>query len=217
MPGKPTNADQAALAEGLEENVKLGIHYAVEKAMSKTNSDVAGTKKEVKHISAEMAGLKEELKGVSKGMEENMSKMMEDNMAKMMAMMKGLLDKSGSDQADQQATVDNTQPEPKPKSIPRVNTAFKPDELTLDFTLAAFKTWKARFQDYYRMNAMEGLPDENQAAHLRSCISMRTQDHLRIFMSMSPDAKWSEILELLERYFTEQSNVTSRRVEFSNC
>ena len=223
-----SSADKKTLAEGLEANVKAGINVAVEEALKKTDGKVKALStqisKQAETTSADIKGMKEELKALSKTPKIDA---MEQNMAKMMAMIQGLANPNANPNSP---TTPEVQPPPAQqpqaqqqpqssdsKKTSRVNTAFKPEELNLDFTLAAFKTWKARFNDYFRMNEMENLPQENQAAHIRSCISMKTQDHLRIFMAMKPESKCAEILELLEKYFTGQSNVTSRRVEFSNC
>ncbi|XP_059091120.1 uncharacterized protein LOC131886737 [Tigriopus californicus] len=64
---------------------------------------------------------------------------------------------------------------------------------------------------------MDRLPPEGQSAYLRSCISTRTLDTIRIYMGVSVGATCVTILDSLAEYFTRQSNITLRRVEFSTC
>ncbi|TRY61930.1 hypothetical protein TCAL_14929 [Tigriopus californicus] len=105
----------------------------------------------------------------------------------------------------------------QPSVVPRVNTSLKPEQLTNDFTLSQFKSWKSQWRDYFVMNLMDRLPPEGQSAYLRSCISSRTLDTIRIYMGVSVGATCVTILDSLAEYFTRQSNITLRRVEFSTC
>ena len=156
-----------------------------------------------------MSGIKQEMKAQAQSMEASMEKMM--------AMIQGLAaGKPKPEKDEEEETVPAAEDRSKPSSS-KVNVAFKPDNLTLDYTLAQFKTWKARFQDYYRMNKLGAMDDGDQAAHVRSCMTMQVQDHLRLYMHLKEDSSCEEALELLEQYFSGKSNITSRRVEFSNC
>ena len=140
-------ADKKTLAEGLEANVKAGINVAVEEALKKTDGKVNTLSKQITTTSADIKGLKEELKALSKNPKIDA---MEQNMAKMMAMIQGLANPSANSNSPttpevQSPPAQQPQAQQQPQSsdskkTSRVNTAFKPEELNLDFTQAAFKT-----------------------------------------------------------------------------
>ena len=205
-------------AAELEEATKAAIDGAVEDGLAKSQKIVA-LSTDVNEMKGNVGQLNDNVGALTGNVDEVKGNVasIQDELVELTRMMKELLKPKPEPEPDNPDNPTPPGPTGPKKQQPRVNPAFKPEELTLDFTLAAFKTWKSRFRDYYRMNVMGDLPPENQAAHLRSCISMKTQDHLRIFMSMGADARYDEILDMLEEYFTGQSNVTSRRVEFSTC
>ena len=215
-----SKSDKATHAEGLEKHVKAGIEVAVDNALAKsqkaTQKQLAEAQKETQEkLEAAQRAAQEAQKATEHRLAESAADMsgMKDDLKALMQLVKGMAE-------DKKTKPEQEQEEPKPNAEPksqRVDTSFKPDELTLDYTLAEFKTWRKRFLDYRNMNRMSNFDEGQQACHIRSCMSMRTQDHMRIYMDLGDDAKPDEMLEVLDRYFNNKSNVASRRVEFSNC
>lgn len=91
----------------------------------------------------------------------------------------------------------------------RLVTALKPDSLESGASLAIFRSWRLRFEDYYRTNNMGSLSIENQRAHLRSCISVNIQDTLRLLLDIQDDAPVSEVLDALQTHFGESLNLAT--------
>lgn len=99
----------------------------------------------------------------------------------------------------------------------KFQTTLKPEKLELDASIADFRNFRTQFEDYYAANKMERLPIREQRAHLRSCLDTKVQDTVKHLLEVKDDAHVNDVLEALNRHFSESLKLMTRRLHFNQC
>lgn len=103
------------------------------------------------------------------------------------------------------------------KPTTRINTALKPDELSVDASLADFKVWRTSYCDYYTSNHMDKFPIREQRAYLRGCLDVKTIQVMEQLLDVTESMEVNAVLEVLQKHFEESLSVMTRRVAFHRC
>eukprot|EP00094_Tigriopus_californicus_P007799 TCALIF_07511-PA protein Name:"Protein of unknown function" AED:0.46 eAED:0.46 QI:0/0/0/0.33/0.2/0.33/6/0/406 len=144
-----------------KEAILSTIAEKVASAVGPTQQDANELKEELKSTSADVTGMKDEMKALTQLTTDLSFK---------------LYGGSPHKQQEEECMPEDVPQETK-RSSPRIDTNFKPEELTMDLTLASFKTWRTRFEKYFRLNEMEKLSPEKRSTHLLSCINAKMENH----------------------------------------
>ena len=102
--------------------------------------------------------------------------------------------------------------QPKEKNI----NVQRPSTLNLDINYSQFTEWRESWNDYALLIKLHNLPEENQRALLRCCMSEEMRAHLKCAIEIDRDTSLSvdEILNKIQDHLRNKINVTLDRVAF---
>ena len=123
----------------------------------------------------------------------------------------------------------NLQPIPVVNEIPapivrrKIDTALKPERLSIEVTLSEFRAWEQSFKVYYSSNEMGTLPLMEQHGYLTVCLDLKVYQAIQFDISETTpvlDVEGSEecsCLKLLANLFLALTPLVIRRYKFFNC
>ena len=104
---------------------------------------------------------------------------------------------------------------------PRISTAFKPQELSSQSTMAEWESWKGHFLAFFHHNEFQKSEHSIQLAVLKSCIDKQIRSHLEAHFASRNEAVVVDenITELtwlsqVQKYFENKYPLFTRQLDF---